>query len=174
MVYPGTKDWSNEPLVAGDMDTYISDAIDALKNPPSSQTIADTTDVTTTSTSFEPIGGVTPRYTATIDTAGGAVLVSFHGNFRHGAANGRVYLDFTIDGTPHAGNDGIIGAQCDTTFGVPGLPISFVRRVTGLAAGSHTFVMTWKIITAGTATHFTGGGTANGDLHAQFWVAELT
>ena len=174
MAWTEPKTWTNEPLIASDMNTHIKDNLDALKTPPADQTVMNAgSDTTTTNTSWEAIGAGTPIYSVTITTAGDSVLAGFHGNFRHSAAGGRVYLDIYVDGVAHAGDDGIIADNANTT-GVPGVSISFVRRITGLSAGSHTFILYWKIVTAGTVTHFTGAGTASADLHPQFWVAEMS
>jgi hypothetical protein len=155
------------------MDTYVSENLDALKTPPSNQIIQNTSNATTTNTAWEAIGAGTPVYSLAITTAGGAVLVGFHGNFRHSAANGRVYLDIYVDGVAHGGDDGIVGENCNTT-NVPGVSVAFTRRITGLTAGAHTFILYWKIVTAGTVTHFCGAGTGDADLHPEFWVAEMT
>lgn len=172
MAWNGTKTFTNEPLIATDMNTYISNNLDALKVPPSGQTVLNAgADVTTTSTSWENIGGVTPTFTQTITTAGASskVLVGFHANIRN--ATGIVYLDFTVDGVAHAGDDGIIGSTGNVT--VPGVIFPFVRQVTGLTAGAHVFIMRWKV-SAGTATLYAGAGTGSADLHPQFWVSEIS
>lgn len=102
----------------------------------------------------------------TITTKGiGPVLVHFSGTVKQ--TGSRIFLDVTIDGTPIGGDDGVIAI---TTNAVD--PISFTRRVTGLSAGSHTFVLRWKT-NGGTATMYAGAGTTDADVHPQFWVQEV-
>lgn len=113
----------------------------------------------------------------TINTNGGDVLVGFHGLawLVNTAATERIMkFDITVDGTPHAGDDGIAIIYSPT--GVTVIQhFSFVRMITGLSAGSHTFNLQWAI-NDGTnciGRLHAGEGTTNRDTHPQFWVKEL-
>jgi len=175
MVWGGTKFWINAPLIASDMNTYISDNLDALKEPPADDvTLTGVgTNATTSNTSWEPIGGVgTPVYEVTITLAAGESgvcngTIGFYGNF-HGVSSASTYIDVAVDGTRLGiGDNGMQG--CLAAAAAPGVPMSINHRFTGLAAGSHTFTMYWKVST-GSVTHYRNAGTANADLSPQFWV----
>jgi hypothetical protein len=174
MAWSGTKNWTNEPLIAADMNTYLSDALDALKEPPSDDvTLTGVgTNATTSNTNWEPIGGVgTEVYSITVTLAAGESglcngLIGFYGNFL--GASAITSLDVAIDGTRAGiGDNGLIGLMAAAS--APGLLGSFVHRFMGLSAGSHTFVMYWKV-NSGSVTHYRNAGTANADLSPQFWV----
>ncbi len=53
------------------------------------------------------------------------------------------------------------------------LNASFFKLIQGLSAGVHTFKLQWKV-NSGTATLLAGSGTANGDIHPQFFVREVS
>ena len=172
MAWNNTKLWINEPLVAADMNDFLSENLDALKEPPSDDvTLTGVgTNVTTSNTSWEPIGGVgTETYVITLTLAAGESglcngLMGFNGNF---SGAGATSLDIAIDGTRFGiGDNGLISAVAGSA---PGLPMGGVWRFTGLSAGSHTFTMYWKV-SSSTTTHYRNAGTANADLSPQFWV----
>jgi hypothetical protein len=132
----------------------------ALKSPPEdSYTLNEASDYTTTSTSFVDIDSTNLKLI--VVTTGGDVEVGFHGSFG-GSTLLRVSLDIDIDGTRHAGDDGIICLGADN---------SVRRGHVGLSAGSHTFKLQWKVNT-GTGTLYAGAGTAALDVHPQLWVVE--
>lgn len=167
MAWTQPKTWSSEPLVAGDMNTHIRDNLEALKDPPSDNyELNELSDYSTTSTSFVDVDSTNLAFT--IVTNGGDVLIGFHGTVSGGTGNIDPCFDVDIDGTLVAGDDGIIVSQSGAR-----LAVSFVRLVTGLSAGSHTFKLQWKARNAGTITLFAGaGGTV--DDHPQFWVREVS
>lgn len=122
---------------------------------------------TTTSTSFVDIDAT--DLSLTITTNGKPVRISFHGIFSVSTTL-HLYLNFTIDGTVHAADDGILRntMAINATYA-----LSFTRWITGLSAAAHTFNMRWKVST-GTATLYAGAGTAGIDTHGQFWVEEIS
>lgn len=151
----GATDW-NQDVVANTK---------ALKTPPSSMYTADeSSDYTTSSTSFVDVDAT--NFALTITTTGGAVLVVFQGSVNN--SGGSTYLDVAVDTVRDAGDDGIVRISGSNVGGD-----GFVWRVEGLAAGSHTFTLQWKV-SAGTATLYAGAGTAASDVHPQFWVAEVS
>lgn len=174
MAWTDTITWTSSLVTVAQFNEQIRDNMDALKDPPTDYVdVNEGADYTTTSTSFVDIDAAgNPDLSLTITTGGGDVFVSFHGTFSHNNAAGVVYLDFTVDGTLHGGDDGIIMGRL---HGVADrlLTLSFVRYVTGLAAGSHTFVLRWKIST-GTGTLYAGAGTSSFDVHPQFLVREIS
>jgi len=143
--------------------------IEAIKAPPTDHyTVNEASDYTTTSASFTDIDAT--DLALTITTTGGDVMIGFHGGFDC-SAGANVYVDVDLDGTRIGGDDGIHAAAVNATdfYG----RISFVWLVTSLSAGSHTFKLQWKT-SAGTVKMFAGAGTANADVHPQFWVREVS
>jgi len=142
----------------------ISDDLSYLKAPPTAHFEADeSSDYTITSTSFVDVDATAGKFSLTITTAGGDVMVGFHGSVNQAGA--RVYFDVDVDGARVAGNDGILYLDADG-------PVSFVRLITGLSAAAHIFKLQWKL-SAGSAVMYAGAGTSSYDLHPQFWVREI-
>lgn len=167
MTWITPKTWADQDLVtANDLNTHLRDNLNALKAPPTAHYEAnEASDYTTTSTSFTDVDN--PDLIKTIETTGGDVVVSFHGRTAHSAgSSGHIYFEINVDGTPHAGDDGmaeVTGSEM----------VSFSRLITGLSAQSHTFALRWKT-NAATATLYAGAGTAPHDVHPQFWVREVS
>lgn len=180
MAWTAPKTWTNEPLVATDMNTHIRDNLLALKEPPTGHYEADEgSNRTTTSTSFVNVDASGPDidgiFRQTLVTNGGDIQIHFHGNVHGSAAGDMVFLNVSMDGAVLALNDGFIGIICATgTNAPPGNPIGFTRLITGVSAGSHIFRLMWKVDTGTTGTMYTGAGTSNGDFHPQFWVREVS
>jgi hypothetical protein len=175
MAWVTPRTWVPEELVTANLlNTHLRDNLNALKNPPSARYEPNEgSDYTTTSTSFVDVDAT--NLALTITTAGGDVMVGFHGLVAPdnvGAA--RVLFDVAVDGTRTAGNDGITGTtQEGSEGGARPKNVSFVRLISGLAAGSHTFKLQWRTNT-GTATLYAGAGTSNADVHPQFWAREVS
>lgn len=159
------KTWSTgEALSASDMNTHIRDNLGALKAPPTAvYTCDEVSDYVTSQTTFVDVDA--SNLTLTITTTGGDVMVGFHG---HIYANGGIcHLDVEVDGTREGGDDGITVVYSNYRQAV-----SFTRLITNLDAGTHTFKLQWKV-TAGSAALYAGAGTANLNVHPQFWVREI-
>ncbi|MEO1163712.1 MAG: hypothetical protein AAFV98_08020 [Chloroflexota bacterium] len=74
MAWTQPKTWSNEPLVASDLNTHLRDNMEALKEPPSANyELDETSDYTTTSTTFVDVDST--NLSLTLDTNGGDVKV---------------------------------------------------------------------------------------------------
>lgn len=165
MAWTEPKTWTAEVLTSSDLNTHLRDNLSALKNPPSDfYTFNEGSDYTTTSTSFTNVDGTDLSFT--IVTYGGDLIVHFDGYCANGA--GYVLLDVTIDGVRQFGDDGAIKTLVNS-----GGPISFTRIISGIAAGSRVVNLVWKVA-AGTGTMYAGAGTANFDIHPQFWVREVS
>jgi hypothetical protein len=165
MAWTQPKTWSSEPLTSSDLNTHLRDNLEELKDPPSEQYVLNQgTDYTTTSTSWVNVDNTNLAFTLT--TNGGDVLVHVH--LPVVGSGGIVYLDLEVDGTRLAGDDGLARAAAG---GVA--IVSFTRLITGLAAGSHTIKLQWKV-GAGTGTIYAGAGTSGNDLHGQMWVREVS
>ncbi len=159
-------------MTAVDLNKEIRDNMNALKSPPSAHYEAnESSDYTTASTTFADVDGTAGKFNLTITTAGGDVFVGFHGTVEHNNFLA-IFFDVLVDGTTLVGGDDGIervkqGAASDD------VPVGFVRLVSGLAAGSHSFKLQWKTGGA-TATLFAGAGTSTKDVHPQFWVREMS
>jgi hypothetical protein len=165
------KTWADNNLVAAsDLNAEIRDRMDFLKSPPTAQyTLNQASDYTTTSTSFVDVDGT--NLVLTITTAGGDVLIGFSGLVGNNGNTQNVLFDVLLDGVRIGGDDGLIGMR--TAAAGAASPVSLLFLKTGLSAGSHTFKLQWRT-TATTATLYAGAGTANFDLHPQFWVREVS
>lgn len=168
-VWNGTKDWSATTLASADMDTYVSDNLDALKDPPAGYaTLNEASNYTTTSTNFVNVDATEGKLQHTIAVVGSRVFVGGTLVVSH-ASPSRIYFDVAIDGTVQGGDDGYAGIHPSDA----GLlkTLTFEVPITGITPGSRIFTLQWKVF-AGTATLYAGAGTANFDLHSTFWVEE--
>lgn len=167
MVYSPIDDFVALELLTAEDLNHMIDNIEALKDPPSAEyTANEASDYTTTSASFVDVDST--NLSLTITTAGGDVMVGFHGGVEaNGGTNPLVHFEVLVDGVQHAGNDGIIFTRL-----VNLRIISFVRLITGLSAGSHTFKLQWKV--NGGVKLYAGAGTASHDVHPQFWAREVS
>jgi hypothetical protein len=165
MPWTQPKTWTSEPLTSSDLNMHLRDNLEMLKAPPTaSYTLNQATDYTTTSTTFTNVDAT--NLSLTIVTSGGDVMVHFDCFCAN--ATGAVYLDFTVDGARHAGDEGVA-----RTLSNSGQSLAFTRLVRGLTAGSHTFNLQWRV-SGGTGTLYAGAGTVNFDIHPQFWVREAS
>jgi hypothetical protein len=173
MAWNGIKTWSNEPLTATDMNTYISDNLDALKNAVSAIGSPDA-NYTTTSTSFTNVDGTDTeglfKHTITVSTGGSDVLCSFVGMANTSAAvNGSVLFNISVDGVDAVADDGITGFYSNAAL--LSVPCSFFYVLSNLSEGSHVIRLRWKSSSASnTCTLYAGGATAGRDVHGQFYV----
>lgn len=170
MTWENPKTWvTGELVTAAMLNTHLRDNLNALKSPPSDDYVCnESTNYTTTSSSFVNVDAT--NLALTINTNGGDVMVGFHGVVINNTTNAIIYLDVEVDGSRHAGDDGALEIQF-ATFTI--LPASFVRLITGLAEGSHTFKLQWKV-SAGTGTLYAGSGTPTVDSHPQLWAREVS
>lgn len=125
-------------------------------------------DYTTSSTSFVDIDGT--NLALVVNTRGGDVQIGFTGIIAQGAGGVNTYLEVEADGAVVGGDDGIVAITSETAVFKTNAAFTYV--VSGLPPGKHTFVIQWKVF-ANTSTLFAGAGTANGDLHPQFWAKEV-
>jgi hypothetical protein len=173
MTWTQPKTWTSEPLIAGDLNTHLRDNLEALKEPPSADyTLNEISDYSTTSIFFVDVDSV--KFSMSIETNGGDVMVGFYGTFKPGSNSNIGYFDVELDGDLIGGDDGLIACERAATSTTPNkFAVSFVRLVTGLAAGSHIFKLQWKV-NGGSGDLYAGAGTSDLDVHPQFWVREVS
>jgi hypothetical protein len=144
-----------------------SSAAELLATPRATYTLNESSNYTTTSTSFVDIDAT--KLALTLITNGGDVEVNFYGSFSIDGTQ-PFYLDVAVDGVRTAGDDGLLKHSITTSGATANT--AFRRLISSLAAGSHTFKLQWK--TAGnTLTLYAGAGTSQSDVHPQFWVKEI-
>ncbi|MCY4536740.1 MAG: hypothetical protein OXE52_00775 [Chloroflexi bacterium] len=154
-------DWTTGELVtAADLNT-MNENLAALKQP-ATAVYTTTADITADVREFTDIDS--DNLNLTITTAGGDVLLHFHGSMVQ-MDKSSMFLDIEVDGTRLGGDDGILKNEFRNITGDPSGAriISFTRLFQGLGAGSHTFKLLWR----GTR------GSKTLRLGAQFWVREI-
>lgn len=136
-----------------------------LATPSGVQTPNETTDYTTTSTSFVDIDST--DLSITIIASGGDVLIGFVCVV---TATNVVHFNIAIDDVTEIIEDGIARKDGGTSSYST---VSFTYLKQGLSAGSHKFEPQWKVI-SGTGTILAGQqATGNLAMHPHFWVKEL-
>ncbi len=169
MAWTTPKTWSSEPLTSIDLNTYVRDNQNHLKDrldASASKVISGATLLTTTANSFVDVDAT--KLSLTLTTHGGDVLLGFTGSVRNSKGNSTTSLNVAVDGVDYIADDGLIGVKLTHSVDtVRHKPISFVMLITGLSPGSHSFKLRWKT---------TDGATAQMDivdLHPQFWAKEI-
>ncbi len=151
-------DWATGELVAASDMNAIGEnlaALDTVRETVAAHTM--TEDIAITD-QREFVDADSSNLNLTITTAGGDVLVHFHGEVRlSGRAGCR--FDIAVDGIRQGGDDGIGEAR---TWNSAYTIASFSRLIQNLSAGSHTFKLQVK-----------SGGSVNMRRGAQFWVREI-
>lgn len=162
MAWTTPKTWTAEPLTSSDLNTYVRDNQNHIKNrlDNNADYIGDTVSNYTT-TSTENVDVDASNLSLTITTNGGDVLVGFVG---YCEVTGGNYgsMDINVGGSDYFsnGSSGVIAFQ-------PTLALcSFVVLIEGLSVGSHTFKLRWRV-DAGTGT------LRRIDGSPQFWVQEI-
>ena len=163
------KTWSSEPLTSIDLNTYMRDNQNHLKDRLDSSAgsiVSGPTSLTTTSTAFVDVDA--EKLALTLTTHGGDVLLGFTGTVQSSAGNGNTSFNVSVDGVDYVADDGII--RSSIAFNLDNnrdKPLSFVILIPGLEAGAHTFKLRWKVNSTNTARMNIVG------LHPQFWAKEI-
>jgi hypothetical protein len=169
MTWTTPKTWSSEPLTSIDLNTYMRDNQNYLKDrldASASRIVSGATVLTTTARSFVDVDAT--NLALTLTTHGGDVLLGFTGTIKNGSRDGRTSFNVAVDGVDYIADGGIMSIQ--SAFSGDNnrsKPASFVMLITGLSAGSHSFKLRWKT---------SGGNTSSMDvvnLHPQFWAKEI-
>lgn len=163
MAYTTVPTFTDTTATAANFNAYIRDNQLALKDPPSQNYESNEgSNYSTSSTTYSNVD--LSDFTLSITTTGGDVMIS--GVF---TTSGRGYIDVSVDGTRIANdtNGGLVQTN--------GVDVgNFTRVITGLSAGSHTFILMFKSFSGAAYTIYAGAATASYDVHPQFWVRELT
>jgi len=165
MAWTTPKTWAVDELItATNLNTHLRDNLNALKSPPKDLVDISAANYTVGSTSWQDVDAA---LTLSLTTAGGDVLVGFVGSISHSSTN-NIYFGLEVDSVDYVADDGI----CMDAPGTVPRTISFVYRLSGLAAGAYTIVLRWKV-SAGTGTMYAGASGAGQNVHPQFWAQEL-
>ena len=151
-------DWASGELVSASDMNAIGENLAALRHVVAASVTTEEIDLN--AATFADIDS--NNLNLTIATAGGDVLVHFHGSLFHESSK-TCYFDIDVDGTRHGGENGVLQSfsyllgsvrlrQC----------VSFTRLIQTLSAGSHTFKLQCKT-----------KGQLKLDPGAQFWVREI-
>lgn len=176
------RTWVDAEFVTEDeLNEQLRDNLNFLMVPNKDSVTMNEADKTTTSASYAAVdAGGDPDFSLTVETFGEDVIVHLHALIsvvNSGANQCGVNFDFTVDGVAHAGDDGVAQFRhIEGTLTVLEYDyISFSRRVTGLAAGSHVFSLTWRVYAGAgttTATIYLGGTGSGRAGHPQMWATK--
>lgn len=169
MAWTSPKTWSSEPLTSSDLNTYVRDNQDHLKDRLDNSASKIVTGNVTLSTSSETFVDIdSEKLSISLLTHGGDVLVGFTGAVKTTTTSRPIFYNLAVDGVLYFADDGIM----QTIGGADGfrnksMPLCLVVLVTGLDAGAHTFKMRWKTHRSNTAS------MEITSLHPQFWAKEI-
>ncbi len=163
------KTWSSEPLTSLDLNTYVRDNQNHLKDRldnSAGNIVNGAKFLTTTANEFVDVDA--DKLSLTLATHGGDVLVGFTGTVQSQHSNGATYFNVAVDDVNYVADDGILrDTAASSSGGNRHGPISFVMLVSGLSAGSHTFKLRWK------TSHNNSSKIDVVSLHPQFWAKEI-
>ncbi len=169
MAWTTPKTWSSEPLTSIDLNTYVRDNQNHLKDrldASANRIISSGAALLTTANAFVDVDAT--KLALTLTTHGGDVLLGFTGTAQNSSSSGAVYFNVAVDGADYIADEGFIGFRGAYSGDNNRIkPISFVLLISGLSAGSHSFILRWKA---------SAGNTASMDvvnLHPQFWAKEV-
>lgn len=157
-----------DPLLSADWNTHVRDNVKALKDLPSDNYEVDEGVDYTPGGAFADVDGTNLKFTIT--TFGGDVLIGWFCSCVGSAGGSIIYFDVKVDTSLIGGDDGLI---CVEFAANKTESVSFIRLLTGLSAGVHTFSLQAKFAGGGAVTIFAGAGTANFDVHPGFFVREV-
>ena len=169
MAWTSPKTWSSEPLTSLDLNTYMRDNQNYLKDrldTGAGKLVSGDSAITTSSSSFVDVDA--EKLSITLMTHGGDVLVGFTGTVQTQNSNAAAFFNVAVDDVDYVTDNGVIRVTAaHSGGGNRHYPLSFVVLISGLAAGSHTFKLRWKK---------SGSGSVRIDvvnLHPQFWAKEI-
>ncbi len=168
MAWTTPKTWSSEPLTSIDLNTYMRDNQNHLKDRLDSSAakfVSGARNIRTTSTVFVDVDA--EKLALELTTHGGEVLLGFTGSVRNTNTGGMVNFNIAVDGEDYVADDGIIRNSPGSGDSSRDKPLSFVMLIPGLAPGAHAFKLRWKVSYGNSATMNVI------QLHPQFWAKEI-
>lgn len=149
--------WGAEGVTDAKLNARIRDNMLALKDPPSDDYTAISSDpsISASSTAW----GELSAFNLSLTTGGGDVLLMLTGNAATTGAGG--YLDIAVDGNRQGGTDGILAVSFSTQ-------ILLVWPIQDLAAGDHDFSVYGKLASGGAMGFFPS------DVPPQFVAREIS
>jgi len=124
--------------ITADRTYTLPDATGTIGLLPASDFYSQVSGITTTSTSYTDA----TSHTITITTSGGKVLLNFSATTSNDTLNQNNFFTFAVDAVDQ---DAAVIARADAHVATSKQVVSMVQLVTGLAAGSHTFKVRWKV-----------------------------
>jgi hypothetical protein len=167
------RTWATDELVTATMlNDEIRDNENALKTPAYGLCVLDeAADFSTTSATYADVDAAGSQLTLTITTGGGLLEIGFIGSATM-SGPAFAHMDVTLDGTRIGGDDGLLLIGSGAAASTHRLNASFSALVDGVAAGSHTFVLQYKVSGGVTLTIPAGAATSSLDIHPRFYVIE--
>ena len=169
MAWTSPKTWTSEPLTSIDLNTYVRDNQNHLKDridSSASHIVSGSTNYSTTATAWVDVD--MKELSLTLQAHGGAVLIGFTGAIRHHADSKVTYFNIAVDDNDYFSDDGLTQFHnAGRDDGLRFKPISFVVMIPALTTGSHVFKLRWKTVR---------GNTTVMDIektHPQFWAKEI-
>ncbi len=169
MAWTTPKTWTSEPLTSVDLNTYVRDNQNHLKDridSGASNVVSGARNYSTTATAWVDVDPQT--LALTLQTHGGDVLIGFTGAIYHVGEGAVTYFNIAVDDSEYFSDDGV------TQFQNAGLndrfrfkPLNIVVMIPSLSTGSHVFKLRWKT---------SRGNTTTMDIvrtHPQFWGKEI-
>lgn len=175
MTWTAVKTWTNVAVRRSEMNTHLRDNLLALKYPPSAvYLIQETSDYSTTSTSFVDINATEGKFLHTISTGGdgnggnGDVFVGLTSSI-YAATAINIYFRVLMDSVVQNADDGLMFIGTNSLLRCA----SFLIPIRNVTPGSHEFKLQWKV-SGGTGILLAGAGTSTRDTKGQFWVREMS
>lgn len=169
MAWTSPKTWTSEPLTSIDLNTYVRDNQNHLKDRIDSSVstvVSGDSNYSTTATEWVDVDA--RDLSLTLQTHGGDVLLGFTGAVYHRFDNKVTYFNIAVDERNYFSDDGVTqfhnGGRDD---GLRFKPLSIVVLIADLAPGSHVFKLRWKTVRDNSTTL---------DIvktHPQFWAKEI-
>jgi len=154
-IWIAPKTWTVDTVLpAADLNLQVRNNFEWLKNPPTAVATI-TTDVTTTSTSFVLVTGLS----VTLTTVGNTVLALVTLTMGVSVGGSSVYLDLHNGSGREGGTEGLLEHKKGTSSDVS--PAGMPYIIDGLTPGSNTIQVHWRV----------SGNT--GTIHATNQVATL-
>ncbi len=163
-IWTPPRTWQvGELATAALMNQQLRDNLDWLKSP-TLQVHQPANAFLTTSTTWVDLWSP-----LTLVSNGGGFLVGAYMQLTNTAAGAGDFIDLMIDGVSQGGSEGIMGINVPAAT-PSSFPASFVRYISPLSAGSHTFKLRCRT-TSGTMGVYMNAGPNLGYM-PQFWVRE--